>query len=185
MFAAVFKGVGGYLGKRKMAKNRAAWDAYNNKMALIQAGQSQNAVTDNVAINRAQKAENDLIIKTSRLVAAAKVKAGAAAAGVSGGSVEATLFDVGRNAGRKLAQSTDQFETSLQVTNQQRRSIAMGAKMSQRVSAPGPSLLGALATTGLNILEGMEEDVTSKGTLMGGAKQTTSGWDRIKSQLMI
>lgn len=175
----------GYLQKSRAAKNQAAWDRYNNKMAQLTAAQSQNTVTENVALNKEQHAKNKVLVNSSRLVAAAKVKAGAAAAGVAGGAVEATLFSIGRNAGNRLASETSRMDTSLLVTDQQRRSISLAAKNAQKPITQGPSLLAALGAAGLDILADAEEDANaSSGTnLEGGKLPKLSGLDKIMNML--
>lgn len=177
----------GFLGKRREAKRRAAWDRYNNAMAGIQAAQSQNTVTDNVALRRDQHARNKLLIQTSRLQAAAKVKAGAAAAGVAGGAVEATIFDIGRNAAKKLDGEVDRMETSLRISDAQRRSIAMQRKMAIKPVTQTPSFLSGMADIGISILGDNAELPQSSGTLLEGpsADPELSNWERLKNTLMI
>lgn len=186
-FFTLATSIGGYFGRRHIAKRQAMWDRYNNAMAGIQAGQAQNAITDNVALNRAKHAENKVALETSRLQAAAKVKAGAAAAGVAGGSVASTIFDIGRNAGRKLAAENDRFETSLLVTDQQRRNVAMQRTMAKKPITQTPSFMSAVATAGLRILEDNINTPQSSGTTLEGegTQQETGGWDRLREMLMI
>lgn len=179
-------GVGGFLGKRKAAKNQAAWDRYNNAMAGIQAGQARNSIAANVAMNRSQHAQNKVAIEASRLMAAAKVKAGAAAAGVAGGAVESTIFDVGRNAGNRLKAETDKFDASILVSDQQRRQVSMSRAMAQKPITQTPSFLSSMATTGLSILGDEINSPSSRGTQLEGADtQTPDGWDRLRNMLMI
>lgn len=178
--------IGNYMYQNKLAESRRLWTKYNNKMAHLQAGIAQDAITDNVALNAVQHAENKMLIKTSKLMTAAKVKAGAAAMGQAGGSVEATLFDVGRNAAVRLAQEDEAFRTSIMVTNQQRKSTAMSAQMAQQTAPEGPSLGSALLGAGLNILGDAMDTPTSSGTMLeGGSESPTSGWDKLREHLMI
>lgn len=195
MFLQIAQAASGHIARHREAKNRAAWTRYNNAMVNIQAGQARNAITDNVAMQRAAKAENDMLIQTSRLVASAQVRAGAAAAGVSGGSVDATLYDLNRNAARKQQTKDTQFERSIMVTNQQRRTVAMQTAMSQRQAPAMPSLLQTALTTGLSIWEERQEAPGSAGTMLesgvpAAAPETEEEgsipfWDRLRSQLMI
>lgn len=174
----------GFLTKRREAKNRAAWDNYHNAMAGIQAGVAQNAITDNVAINRARHAENKVAISKQRMMTAAKVKAGAAASGVAGGAVEATLFDIGRNAGQKIAGEEERMRVSLLATDQQRRGVAMQRTMSQKDVTSTPSMLSGMVGIGMTILEDRATEVSSTGTNLDGAERTSSkdfSWDRLKT----
>lgn len=191
MWPIVIKGATSFLGKYRTAKAQAAWDRYHNAMTGLQAAQAQNTVTDNVAINREKHAENKVLINTSRMMAAAKVKAGAAAIGAEGGAVEATIFDIGRNAGKKLAGEEARMRVSLLATDQQRRGVALQKQMATRIVTQTPSLLSALASTGMDILDDQSSMAGSSGTNLDGAKQMdkqfdlSKGWDKLKSQLMI
>lgn len=175
-----------FLSKRSEAKRQRSWDRYNNAMVGIQAGQANNSITQNVVMNKAKHAENKLAIQTSRLIAAAKVKAGAAAAGVAGGSVEATIFDIGRNAAKATKNETDRFTTSLLATDAQRRSLSMSRKLSQRPETELPSLLGAAFSAGVDILGERETDTrTSNGTLLEGGSNQSDPWANMRSKYML
>lgn len=185
-FFQLATGVGSFLGKRKAARTQASWDRYNNAMAGIQAGQARNAISVNVALNREQDAQQRVAIEASRLMAAAKVKAGAAAAGVAGGAVEATIFDIGRNAGKRQQAAADQLQTNILATDQQRRSVAMSRKMAQKPITQSPSFLSSMATTGLSILGDDINSTSSQGTQLEGAEtQIPDNWDRLRNMLMI
>ena len=176
----------GFLAKHTVARNQRAWDKYNNAMVSMQSAQSQNSVTSNEALASAEHAERKLLIQTSRLQAAAKVQAGAAAAGVSGGAVEATLFDIGRNAGTRLAAERDQYDASLQVTMQQRRNIALQSKLAQRDLTKGPSLLAALGDFAADWQT--EQETGSAGTQLEGRDtqiQPNEPWKRVTDGLML
>lgn len=180
----------GFLNKRREAKNRAAWDRYNNTMAGLQAGQAQNSITENVVAERDAHASKKLLIATSRLKTAAKVRAGAAAAGVSGGSVEQTLFDVGRNAGNALYAEEARFGAALLVSDQQRKNVSMQRQMAIKPVTRMPSIAQAIGGGMLSIAADRAEDNTpqSRGTNMeaGQLPQTmTDGWSKFKDMLMI
>lgn len=161
----------GFLNKRAAAKTQRSWDRYNNAMAGIQAGQALNAVAVNTAAIRSEDAIKRVGIARSRLMAAARVKAGAAAAGVAGGAVDTTLFDIGRNAGSALHTEQTRFKATLLATDQQRRGIAMQRQLSQKPLTENPSILGAITNTGLEILEERAALPSSVGTQLGGATQ--------------
>jgi hypothetical protein len=172
-----------FLAKRREAKAQASWDRYHNAMANIQGAQAQNAITDNVAINREKHAENEVMINKSRLMAAAKVKANAAAVGVAGGAVESTIFDIGRNAGNKLASEDKRMSVSLLASDQQRRGIAMQTMLSQKTVTQSPSILSGLANMGMSILDEQSQSPSSSGTNLGGNQRTSEAfsWDALKT----
>ena len=185
MWGSVINAGFGFLKASQDAKVTRAWEKYNNRMAGIQAGQSNNAVTENVAKNREQHAENKVVQQIVRMKATAQVKAGAAAAGVAGGSVDATLFDVGRNAGHKSSQELDRFEQSLLVTDQQRKNISMQRSMAMKPLTPKPSLLGAMANATADILGDQAAAPSSMGTNLGGASQATpTMWDQLRTTML-
>lgn len=168
MWGQILAGAGSYLMKSKKASTQAKWDKYNNTMTALQAAQSANTITQNVALNREQHAANKVQVATGRLMAVAKVKAGAAAAGVTGGSVESTLFGIGRNAGLKIASETQRFDTSIRTTDQQRKNVALQAQMATKAITQQPSLLGAISTTAGSIAATRIDTPTSGGTALEG-----------------
>lgn len=176
----------GYLKAARDAKASRAWDKYNNAVAGMQGGQALNSITVNESMNREQHAKNKVAIEVSRLMATAKVTAGAAAAGVSGGSVDATLFNVGRNAGNRQAQEADSFENGLMVTTQQRRNISLQRQLAQKPLTPMPSILGFVGNAMADILGEQVDEVGSSGTTLNGAQQTTGngGWDWLKTTML-
>lgn len=184
-WGSALKSFGGFLKASRDAKAQRAWDAYNNRMVGIQAARSNNAITENVAQNREQHAQNKVNIQISRLMASAQVKAGAAAAGVAGGSVDATLFDVGRNAGHKQSQELDSFENALLATDMQRKNVSMQRSMSMKPLTPKPSVFGMLANVGVDILGEQASRPTSIGTNLNGQAQATPNiWDRVKTTML-
>ncbi len=177
-----------FLQKRQQARTQAAWDRYNNAMSGIQAGQASNAISTNAANLRSQNARNRVSIEKSRLMAAAKVKAGAAAAGVAGRSVDDTLFDLGRNAGNRLHEQKIRFSASMAGIGQQKRSVAMQRQLSQKQITQGPSLLGEIANGALDILGERVTAPGSDGTLLEGGEptqETTGPLSAIRNMLDI
>jgi hypothetical protein len=169
-FNALSAGLG-FLNKMAASRADRAFQKHHNRMVNMQAAQQQNSIGSNVLMNREQTANNKLLIQTSRLIATAKAKAGSAAAGVAGGSVEGVIYGVGRNAGTKQHQEARRFQTTLLVTDQQRRGVEMSRAMSQKALTPKPSILSALGNYSMTVLGAVSKEQGSAGTTLNGMQQ--------------
>jgi hypothetical protein len=167
-FNALSAGLG-FLNKMAASRADRAFQKHHNRMVNMQAAQQQNSIGSNVLMNREQN--NKLLIQTSRLIATAKAKAGSAAAGVAGGSVEGVIYGVGRNAGTKQHQEARRFQTTLLVTDQQRRGVEMSRAMSQKALTPKPSILSALGNYSMTVLGAVSKEQGSAGTTLNGMQQ--------------
>lgn len=185
MFQQIFSAGMGFLQDYKAAKTQAKWDEYNNKMVRLQAAQGQNTITKNVAAGRAQHLDNNILIQRNKLLALAEAKVSAAAAGVSGQSVDGTSFDISRNAGFRIMEENQRFDHELYQANTQRNSLNLQTQMSVKQVTETPSPFNYLAKAGISILNEQANAPSSRGTNLNGAQQTSGGWEAVKNMLMI
>lgn len=136
---------------------------YKERMQALSAATSQNAITTNLTQTMLESGENAIIIQKNRIKAEGAAAVEAAAAGVSGPSVNGTLRDIARNSAqseyfrqRKLRGDFLQAEAS-------RRGIAMDAKMGKDIGGTlgKPSVAAGLlnvANTGLKLYNEYDQE---------------------------
>lgn len=149
------------------ASSQRKWTSYNNKMINLQAARSFNTIQQNRAGEVTDHVENEILIQTTELMAKAKVKVAAATAGVAGGSVEASLFNVGRNAGKRLYAEETRFENAMRGMDHQATQIKTQAALAQKQLPTGPSVAGLLLNMGSIALKDQQgtDSRVSNGTL--------------------
>jgi len=143
----LFKGIAGFISASNERKAKKAqyeadkkWVAYNNTMRHLQAGQNNNMITQNIAKESMAALNDELIIAGNALAATAQAEVGAAAIGAAGGSVEATLFNIGRNEAKKKNTSKDRFDQSIHVMEAQRHKIAVDLAVGKQFVGAQPAL---------------------------------------------
>lgn len=124
------------------AKSQRKWQAYNNALVRLQNATNQNALTTNegMAVERASEAE--YAIRKNEYITKASVEVSAAATGTTGRSVNAVLFDVGRNAARASADKARDLDYQLLGFQQQRELSNLQTEMQidhSRIPGPNPA----------------------------------------------
>lgn len=151
--AFLFDVLGAY-GQYKADKARAKAEQrirdYRNKMTNIANAINQNAITQNTTLTIQKSAKQAVFMRRDELTTAGSTAVAAAAAGVKGRSVSATLVDVSRNAGLREKQRQDDLEGYFLQAHQQRLSSSLSAVQNQDLSyIPKPQfgtyLLGAIS----------------------------------------
>lgn len=113
---------------------------YENLMTAISAGQSQNAITTNLTLAMEQNAEQGFLIQKNEIMAEGAARVEAAAAGVSGGSVNSTMRQIQRNAAQGQYFRKRQLAGIFLESDAQRQQVATQAALSKRSgSIPRPN----------------------------------------------
>lgn len=148
------QGVGGYLASREQNKMQRTLQKYQNILTDLSAAMSNNQITRNEAAMRKQAVEHTF---TSQLIAMedeSSAKVAAAAAGVSGNSVDQVTQGLRRNAAQRNLQITEAIEQGELDIRDQRVAVIQGANMAQnRDVLARPSLANALLGTSMNLLD--------------------------------
>lgn len=132
---------GNYSADTAQAKAAIQMQEYRNKMTHIANAINQNAITQNTTLAIQQSARQAVHMRRDELSTLGSTAVAAAAAGVRGRSVNATLLDVQRNAGLLEKQRTDDLEEYFLQARQQRLGSALSAVQNQDLSyIPQPSL---------------------------------------------
>ena len=123
------------------AKAQQRMQEYRNKMTNIANAINQNAITQNVTNTIQQSARQAVFMRKDELTSSGSTAVAAAAAGVRGRSVNATLLDVQRQAGLSEHQRATDLENFFLQAKQQRLSSSLSAVQNQDLSyIPKPRL---------------------------------------------
>lgn len=148
--------IGSYIVQAQEAKNKRAWQKYNNAMTMLARGQNENAVTANENMARERSQEEAFLIRRSEYITKASAEVAAAATGTVGRSVNMVMFDVGRNAA--IADRNRQRDLELQYVqfDNQRQNIELQAKQSLDLTdIPNPNpfstMLGFIGDNGTSL----------------------------------
>lgn len=125
--SALLKAGLSYSAASDKAKSDRQWQAYNNAMLNISGALAQNDITQNEVFAREKSIQQGVAIQKSEFLTEANAENSAAAAGTTGRSVNATLFDIQRNA----ANAKSNLENDAQ--NQEIAFQNMRQKVSQQV----------------------------------------------------
>lgn len=127
--------------------------AYRNTMSKLSAARSLNAVTVNEARAGDAATVADVMIQKQSMQDQAQQEVNAAAAGVTGNSVEMAARDLRASAGRASFAQKRQYNQQMTDISNQRTSIAIGAITNQDIQViPQPSVGSMLLGVGTNLL---------------------------------
>lgn len=153
-FAAtqVLGAFGSYSADKARAKAQKRIQEYRNKMTHIANAINQNAITTNTTLAIQQSARQAVHMRKDELSTLGSTAVAAAAAGVRGKSVNATLLDVQRQAGLLEKQRSQDLQEYFLQEKQQRLSSTLSAVQNQDLSyIPKPSLGAYLLNAAGNI----------------------------------
>lgn len=142
-----------YNAQKTQAIAMQRWQEYQNQMAHIADAQNQNSITTNTTMAIQASANEAVQNQAAGIQAEGAAKVAAAAAGVKGGSVAATIFNVERGIASVEYQRQQDLQNKFLAFDTQRRQSALSAKMQEDHSyIPKPSgaaLLLGIAKEGL------------------------------------
>ena len=168
MGLAAVQGWSNYQHAKTNARMERAAQAYRNTMAALSAAQSQNVVTINEINTRdagMQVAEQQQQ-QTLRDTGSAEV--GAAAAGVSGTSVQLVQRDILASAARANKSRVEQMRQQFASFGQERRNIAVHKAYGKDISViPRPTAASALLGIGTNLVNIWDSHQTPGDTIAG------------------
>lgn len=158
MGAKVLGAIGQYQADKARNKAERAWQAYSNTMTRLSDSVNQNAITSNAILAMETSVAQGLQIERNAIDASAQVENDAAAAGVTGRSVNRVMFGVMRNAAERENERQINLRNSRLETDQQRLNSRMSAEMQQDYTyLPKPKLasylLGAASGAGQTYMD--------------------------------
>lgn len=127
--------------------------SYRNTMSNLSAARSMNAITVNEARASDAATQADVLIQRQSMQDQAQQEVDAAAAGVTGNSVEMAARDLKASAGRARFAQKRQHHMQMTDLSNQRTSAAIGAITNQDIQViPKPSVGSMLLGAGTNLL---------------------------------
>jgi len=139
--------------QKTQARAMQQWQEYQNQMAHIADAQNQNSITTNTTLAIQASANEAVQNQAAGIQAEGAAKVAAAAAGVKGGSVAATIFNVERGIASVEYQRQQDLQNKFLAFDTQRRQSVLSAKMQEDHSyIPKPSsaaMLLGIAKSGL------------------------------------
>lgn len=127
--------------------------SYRNTMSKLSAARSMNAITVNEARASDAATQADFLIQRQSIEDQAQQEVDAAAAGVTGNSVEMAARDLKASAGRARFAQKRQHHMQMNDLSNQRTSVAIGAITNQDIQViPKPSVGSMLLGAGTNLL---------------------------------
>lgn len=155
MWQAAFMGLSAlssFSGDRAQAKAQKRIRAYRNKMANISNAINQNAITTNTTLTIQQSARQAALMRTEDIKVLGSNRVAAAAAGVKGNSVNATLIDAQKDRGMLEQMRREDLQTFFDQTTQQRLGSALSAVNNQDLSyIPKPRLSSYLLNAAASV----------------------------------
>jgi hypothetical protein len=142
---AGFKAGASFIGGLLEAREKRAWQRYNNAMVRIADAQNQNAITTNTNLAIERSTNQQYNIEVSNYTTSAQAEVAAAAAGVEGRSVNQTMFQIDANAAKAQSNRLSDLRAQLlSFENQRRTSAFQAAQQIDYTNHSGPNPLSAL-----------------------------------------
>ena len=141
---------------------------YRNSMSQLSAARSMNATVVNEVRATDAYVLNDQAIQKQSMQDQSRLEVEAAAAGVTGKSVELAARDLRASAGRARYAQKRQYKQSMSDIEEQRTSIAIGAITNQDIQViPKPSIASMLLGAGTNLLSVYDSHQPEGSRLLG------------------
>lgn len=146
---SVISAIAGYRQARQTVKYQRRMQDYNNKMVSLSDALNQNAITNNVSTQMQKFAMAAVELKANAIQTSAQAEVAAAAAGVEGNSVEATIMDIQANAAGREYNRQNELKAMFNSATSQRQNSVWQARLQKDVSyIPSPSLMSYVLKAG-------------------------------------
>tara|TARA_R110000737_G_scaffold38035_6_gene57891 strand:+ start:1744 stop:2253 length:510 start_codon:yes stop_codon:yes gene_type:complete len=159
-----------YIAAAKMAASTLSGEAadavfaatYNKQISIFNAGQQVNALEDQLSTVKQEQVLSVANVQLNQDAAEAQAKVNAAAAGVSGGSVEQVIYETNKDAAFAVGNINAQADADTNALSKQVQSASLGLASAQSTKVEIPSLGAALLGSALQVAaastEGERED---------------------------
>jgi hypothetical protein len=134
------------------AEADAVYDAtYNKSMAVFNAGQNVNAVETQMANIKQEQILGVANVALNQDAAEAQAKVNAAAAGVSGGSVEQVIYETNKDAAFAVGNINAQADADTQALFNDAQSASLGLASANSIDIDVPSMGESMVTNTLEL----------------------------------
>lgn len=124
---------------------------YNKQMNIFNAGQQVNALEDQIANTRQEQLLAVTNVQLNQDAAEAQAKVNAAAAGVSGGSVEQVIYETNKDAAFAVGNINEQADADIGALSNQVQSASLGLATAQSTKIDIPSFGETLAGSTMQV----------------------------------
>jgi hypothetical protein len=124
---------------------------YNKQMGIFNAGQQVNALEDQISTVKQEQILSVANVQLNQDAAEAQAKVNAAAAGVSGGSVEQVIYETNKDAAFAVGNINAQADADSNALSKQVQSASLGLASAQSTKVEVPSLGEALLGSALQV----------------------------------
>ena len=124
---------------------------YNKQMGIFNAGQQVNTLEDQISTVRQEQILSVANVQLNQDAAEAQAKVNAAAAGVSGGSVEQVIYETNKDAAFAVGNINAQADADNNALSKQVQSASLGLASAQSTKVEVPSLGEALLGSALQV----------------------------------
>lgn len=137
----LLQGFASYQADKAQAKAQKAYQAYKNAMARLSDATTQNVITENQIATNEAFADQAVGIKQQNLLSVAQAEVSAAAAGVTGRSVNQVQLNINRSAALAERQrQNDMTNSNLSFAGQRQQSAQAAANAQDYSYIPTPKL---------------------------------------------
>lgn len=179
MLFDMFMQYGKYRADKAQAKADRAMQEYKNKMVNIADAMNQNSITTNTTKTIQQSARQAVHLRRNEIGVLGSTASAAAAAGVRGRSVNATIIDAKRNAGFAEGARVRDLEGAQDQFTQQRIGSRLSAIQNQDLThIPKPrfsTYMFSAVASNIDKVAGMFGGQTNYGQQADAIKQSTNG----------
>ena len=158
------KTIGGFLSARSEAKAQNAVRKRQNENAAVIAAHNAGVISQHRAAIREETTSSRVKIQRARMKALASARVAAAAAGVAGGSVEASEFHIDRTAAERSFELQRGAENAIAKTHDDEHQNRVNQAMQKKTMLSAPSGLGLMLGLGADFAEAWADDTGSDGT---------------------
>jgi hypothetical protein len=124
---------------------------YNKQLSIFNAGQQVNALEDQISTVKQEQILSVANVQLNQDAAEAQAKVNAAAAGVSGGSVEQVIYETNKDAAFAVGNINAQADADSNALSKQVQSASLGLASAQSTRVEVPSLGEALLGSALQV----------------------------------
>lgn len=158
MGLSIAEGATGFLNQGIAASLQASLQKYRNQMLQISAAMANNAVTHNEISTRDASTRLNFAIQQQAAADQGSAEVAAAAAGVQGGSVDATMRGLRRSAANAQAARQMRAKAEAQAHHQERKNNNISAIFGRDTTPiDRPSLLSSAVGLGTTLLDNYDD----------------------------
>lgn len=173
------KTLGGFIGAQSETRAKNKVREAQNKNAKITGAHNAGVISQNRAQIKEEGISTRVRIQRARMEAESSANVAAALAGVKGGSVNATRFDIARSAAERTFANVRGVEAEVLDTYSKEYQNEVNTTLTQQTMLSGPSFASMALGLAGDFMDARAEDTGSDGTGVDRGAETTRSGSRI------